>query len=131
MVTLDLPLVAQVDAGGGVDMRLQAPRHVVEDALEVDLARRHLAHAGNVLDPLGDLVPDGEELVCRRVLGRFDRVMFEDERVELDNLTVRVQHVYGELARDVRGQRGDVGVQRLPAHLGKRWLWLSRYWERV
>jgi hypothetical protein len=117
LVALDLPLVPQIDAGRRVDVRLQAPGHVVEDALEADLARGHLAHAGDVLDPLGDLVPDGEVLVGRRMLGRLDGVVLEDEGVELDDLTVRVEHVDGELARDARGEGRDVGVLRLLAHL--------------
>ena len=57
LVAFDLVFVPQVDAGGRVDVRLEAPGHVVEDALEADLARAHPAHAGEVLDALGDLVP--------------------------------------------------------------------------
>ena len=113
---LDLVLDAQVDAGGGVGVGLQAPGHVVEDALEADLAAAHPAHAGDVLDALVDLVPDGEELVGGGVFGGGDGVVADDERVQLDDLAVRVQHVDGELARDARGEGRDDGVVRLLGH---------------
>ena len=117
LVALDLVLDAHVDAGGGVGVRLQAPRHVVEDALEADLATAHLAHPRHELDPLADLVPNGKKLVGRGVLGRWDGVVLDDERVQLNDLAVRVQHVDGELARDARGEGRDGGVLRLLAHL--------------
>ena len=47
----------------------------MEDALEGDLAGSHLPHARDVLDALGDLMPDTEELVGGRILRSFDRMV--------------------------------------------------------
>ena len=57
---------------------------------EADLARSHPPHARNILDALGDLVPDAEELVRGRILRSFDRVVLQHQRVQLDDLAMTV-----------------------------------------
>lgn len=116
MVTTDLPLVAQVDAHGRIDVCLQTPRHVMEDAFEADFARPHLAHARDVLYPLRDLVPDREEFVGGGILRGFDRMVLDDQRVQLDNLTMTVEHIDGQLAGDVPRYGRDLGIDALLHH---------------
>jgi hypothetical protein len=35
-------------------------------------------------------MPDREELVCRRISGSFDRMVFEHERIQFDDLAMAV-----------------------------------------
>jgi len=121
LVAADTPIVAHVDIHGSVDVGLDAPRHVVEAALEADLTGTHLAHSRHVLDSLGDLVPGGVELVGGGIARCFDGVMLEHERIQGDDLGMVVQHVNGQLPRDGRRQRRNLGVNLfLSQHGGYR-----------
>jgi hypothetical protein len=91
-------------------MCLEALGHVVKDTLEGHLTR----DAREVLEVLGDLVPDREEFIRRGVFGRFDGVVLDNKRIELDDLAMRVEHVDGELTPDTGGERINDGVFCLP-----------------
>src|SRR5690606_3840099 len=99
--------VPQIHVHGRVDVRLKSPRSAMETAVEIDLPRPHPAHAGDVLYPLGNLVPRRVELVCGGVAGRGDGLVVEDEGVEGDDLAVGVEDVDGELAGDIARYGGD------------------------
>lgn len=81
LVTGDAVLVSQVDVHRSIYVRLQAPGHVVEATVEVDLSRAHLADAWYVLDALRDLVPCAVELVRGGIAGRRNRLVVKNERV--------------------------------------------------
>jgi len=100
LVAADLPFVAQVDAGGGVGVCLQAPGHVVEASVELDCAAAQFPDSLDVLDLLCDFVPRRIELVGGRVPWGLDCLVARDQRVQLDNLAMALQHVNRELARD-------------------------------
>lgn len=107
LVAVDFVLDPDVDVHGRVGVRLQAPGHIVEAAVEADLAGAHLADAGDVLDALGDFVPCRVVLVGGGIAGRLDRLVVEDEGVEGDYLGVGVEDIDGELAGDEARDGGD------------------------
>lgn len=127
LVAVDAVLDADVDVHGGVGVCLQAPGHVVEAAVEGDLAGAHLADAGDELDALGDLVPGGVVLVGGGVAGRLDGLVVEDEGVEGDDLGVGVEDVDGELAGDESRDGGDGRVDLLLAQHGDGSLGAERF----
>lgn len=100
LVAANLPFVAQVDAGGGVGVCLQAPGHVVEASVEFDCAAAQFPDSLDVLDLLCDFVPRRIELVGGRVSRGLDCLVARDQRVQLDNLAMALQHINRELARD-------------------------------
>lgn len=100
LVAADAILVAQVNVHGRIDVRLQAPGHVVEAAVELDLAGAHLAHSGDHLDALLDFVPGAVKLVGGGIARRWDGLVAQDKRVERQDFAVRVQNVDGQLSRD-------------------------------
>ena len=116
LVAGDAPRVAQVDVHGRVDVRLQAPGHVVEAAAEGDAAGAQPAHARHELDALFNLVPGRVVLFRFGVAGRLDRLVARHQRVQRDDLAVAVQNLNGELAGDVGGDGRDVCVRFLFAH---------------
>lgn len=123
LVAADAVRVAQVNVHGRVDVRLQAPGHVVEAAVELDLAGAQLARAGQELDALLDLVPGAVELVGGGIARRGDWLVAEDERVEGDDFAVGVEDVDGELSRDEARDGRDEGEGLfLTKHLAH---WLS------
>lgn len=81
----------------------------MEAAVEGELARAHLAHARDILDTLGNLIPGAVVLVGGGIARRGNRLVREYERVEGDDLAVGVEEVDGELARDEAGNRRDDG----------------------
>ena len=99
-------------------MCLQTPRHVMETSVEINLARPQFAHARDVLNSFIDFVPRGEVLIGRRRLRGLYRLVPENEGIELDDFAMVVEHVDGELAGNMGGDRGDVGVNRLLLHDG-------------
>lgn len=119
LVSSDLPFIAQIYTHRRIDVCLQAPGHVVETAIEGDLAGPRPSDAGNELDPFGDFVPGGEELVGRCALRGFDSLDFDDKGVEFDDLLMTVEHINGELTRNMRRDRGDGGENGFLLH-GRR-----------
>ena len=118
MVPSDLPLVSQIDSHRSIDMCLQTPRHVMETSIEINLARPQLAHSRHVLNSFIDFIPCGEIFVGRRRLRSLYRLVPDNERIKLDDFAMTVKHVDGELAGDMGGDRGDVGVNRFLLHDG-------------
>jgi hypothetical protein len=82
----------------------------MKTALEADLAGPHLSNAGNVLNPLGNLIPRRVVFVGWRISRCFDGMMFEDERVQGDDFGVAVEDINGELAGNVGRDGGDMCV---------------------
>lgn len=74
----------------------------MEAASEGDLPRACFSNPRNELYPFGDLIPGGEEFVRWGTLGRLDRLDFNDQRVELDDFLVAVEHVDRKLTRNMR-----------------------------
>lgn len=58
-----------------------------------------------------------EELVGGRISRSFNRVMLDDQRVQLNHLVVIVQHGYSQFPGDVGWQGSDVGEEGLFRHL--------------
>jgi hypothetical protein len=117
-------LVPQVDVHGRVDVSLEAPWHVMEAAVEFDDRRAHLADTGNHLDALGDLIPGRVVLVRLGILGGGNGMVFNDQRVQGENLGVRVQDVDGELAGDEARDGRDHGEGVFfPQHGGFLTVW--------
>lgn len=119
LVAGDAVLVAHVDAERDVDVGLQAPGHVVEAAVEGDLAGADVAHAGDELDALGYLVPGAVVLVGGGIARRGDGLVAEDEGIQGDDLAVGVEDVEGQLTGDEAGDgRDDREGLLLAKHLG-------------
>lgn len=119
LVALDAVLVAHVNVHGSINVRLQAPGHIVEASIELNLARAQLTSARDVLNALGDLIPAGIVFIGGGVARCRDGLVLEDEGVDVDNFAVRVEEIDGELARDVARDGRDNG-QGFPfaKHLG-------------
>lgn len=119
LVAADTITIAQIDVQRRVDVRLQTPRHVVEAAVESDQAGADLAHAGNILDALLNLVPGAVELIGGGGARGGDGLVARHQRVEGDDLAVRVEDVEGELAGDEAGDGRNHRVRLLFAqHVG-------------
>lgn len=99
-------------------MLCHTPRHVVEAALETDLAGPQLAHAGQILNPLCDLIPGRVVLVGGSIARGLDRVVLQHQRVQRDDLRMAVEDIDGQLSRDVGGERGYLGIDLLLAQHG-------------
>lgn len=110
--------VAQIDVQGSVDVRLETPGHVVEAAVELDLAPAHLANARDDLDTLLDLIPSAVKLVGGGIARRRNGLVAEDKRVEGDDFAVGVEDVNGELSRDEARNGCDEGKSLFLAQHG-------------
>lgn len=109
LVAADAVLVAQIDIQRRIDVRLQTPGHVVEAAIELDPAPAELAHAGDDLDALLNLIPGAVKLVGGGIARRRDGLEAEDKRVEGEDFAMRVEDVNGELSRDEARDGRDEG----------------------
>ena len=87
-------------------MCLQSVGQIVEDTFERDL----FLEAESPGDDLGNLVPLRKELVSSGIARRIDGLVASDQRVDRYDFAVGVQHVQGELTRDVTRQGGNLGV---------------------
>lgn len=74
-------LVSKVNTHGCVDMSLEAPRHIMEAAIELDSRGPHLPNPGHDLDALRDFIPGRVVLVRFRILWRGNGLVSDDERV--------------------------------------------------
>lgn len=90
LVATNAVLVAQIDAHWGIDVGLQAPRHVVETTIEGNLAGAKLADTRNHLDSLRDFVPGAVVFVGAGIAWGGDGLVAEDERIQCNYLAVRV-----------------------------------------
>ena len=88
----------------------------MKDTFETDFAGPDFAYAWHILYPFGDFVPDGEELVSRRVLRCLDGVVLDDERVQLDDFGMAVEDVNRKLTRYVFWYGRDVCINHLFGH---------------
>ena len=89
-------------------MRLQSHGEVVEAGGVADLAVGHAAR--EIVDSVGEGVPDTAELFGAGVAGRFDRMSFDDERVEVDHADVVVEELEDGSAGDACG-KGSNGCE--------------------
>lgn len=81
----------------------------METAVKGDFPRADLAHARDVLDALGDLIPGAVILVGGGISRGGDSFVAKDERIESDDLAVGVEDVDGELAGNEGGDGRDDG----------------------
>lgn len=88
----------------------------METPLELNLARPETPDSGNVLDALRDLVPGAVELIGGCITRRLDRRKVRDERIQLNDLAVRMQDVDSELAWNERRDRRHIRIIDLFAH---------------
>lgn len=114
-VAADAPFLLDVEAGGRVDVRLQAAGQVVEAGLVRDVAGQQAA--GQILHAVRQLVPDAVEFVGRRMGRRRAALEVDDQRVQLDHLAVFVEGAHHHLAGDVRRQRRDGREDAALVHL--------------
>ena len=91
LIATNLPFISYVQAERGIDVCLQSPWHVVEDALVTDLARSQFPHAWDVLHSVRHLVPYSEKFVRSRILGGLYWAVVNDQRVEFDHFLVVLQ----------------------------------------
>lgn len=110
--------VAQIDVQGSIDVSLEAPGHVVEAAVELDLAPAHLANARDDLNTLLNLIPGAVKLVGGGIARRRNGLVAEDKRVEGDDFAVGVEDVNGELSRDEARNGCDEGKSLFLAQHG-------------
>lgn len=101
----------------------------METSVELDCAASHFADAGNVLYPLRYLIPRRIVLVGWRISRRLDGFESGDERVQLNDLAVTLQHVNRELARnEARDGRYLRKCRLLFHHLGGLYDCSSTLW---
>ena len=81
LVASDAVRVSQVDVHRGVYVSLQAPRHVMEAAVELDNRGPHLPEARDDLEALRDLIPGRVVLVGLGVARCRDGLVVDNERV--------------------------------------------------
>lgn len=109
LVAHDAVLVPHIDTEGDINMRLHAPWHIMETAIECKLSRSYLSQARQILNALCDLVPGAVVLVGGGIARSGDGLVREYERVEGDNFAVGVEEINGELAGDKAGNGRDDG----------------------
>lgn len=93
-------------------MGLQPDGAVEEAGFVFDLA----GNAWQVGDFVGNLVPDAVVLICRGLLVRRAFLEALNQRVQFDHDSMVVQFLHSDLAGNLRGERGDVGVKGALRH---------------
>lgn len=109
------PLVANIQPRWRVDMRLEAPRKVIEASLVTDFPLDQPAR--EVGYSVGDLVPGAMVFVGGRGWRRLTSLVVDDQRIQLDHLGMIVQGCHDGFPGDVGGEWGDGGEDRAFVHV--------------
>lgn len=88
----------------------------MEATFEGNLPGPGLANPRHKLYALVDFIPSREIFISGRILRGFDGPEVDHKGVQFDDLAVGMEHIDRQLARNVRGYRGYVGINGLLFH---------------